>query len=120
MGLGLVLSGCKDSKIIQKEEVKSPDGYWTARMEIEQFGGPGTAGLFTNVYLFRSNTNDKPIDILTLSDKSVDTAQIQMRWVGDRRLEVRHFPDSEVSFQVVKCCGDITISVHYADALTRH
>jgi len=88
-------------------------------MEIEQFGGPGTAGLLTYVHLFRSNTGDKPIDILTLDDKSVDTAEVQMRWVGDRRLEVRHFPESEVIFQVVKCCGDITISVHYADAPIR-
>jgi hypothetical protein len=115
----LVLSGCKDSAIIQKEDVKSPDGYWTARMEIEQFGGPGTAALVTNVYLVRSNSSEKPIDILTFDDKTVATAQVQMRWIGDRRLEVSHSPESEVLFQVVKCCGGVTILTDYIGAARR-
>lgn len=81
-------------------------------MEIEQFGGPGTAGLQTHVYLVRANTGDKPIEILLLNDKAVNTAQVQMQWENDRHLDVGHFPEAEVGFQVVKCCGGIEISVH--------
>jgi len=111
VGLTLALSGCKDSAIIQKEEVKSPDGRWMARMEVEQFGGLGTAGLQTSVYLLR-NVQEKPIEILSFDDESVDTAQVQMAWRDGEHLEVWHSIQSKIEFQVIKCCGGIEIAVH--------
>ena len=111
-GLALLLGGCKDSEIVKKEEIKSPDGHWTARMEIEQFGGPGTAGLQTHVYLVRKNTGDEPVEILLLDDRSLNTAEVQMQWQDNRHLDVGRFPESDIGFQVAKCCGDIEISVH--------
>jgi hypothetical protein len=111
LGLGLLLSGCRDAAIIQKEDVKSPDGHWTARMEIEQFGGPGTAGLQTHVYLVRTNTRNEPIEILSLSDETVSTAQVQIHWQDNRHLDISRFPDSEIEFQAIKCAG-IEIAVH--------
>jgi len=111
LGLGLLLAGCKDSAIIRTEEVNSPDGYWIAKMEIEQFGGPGTAGLLTYVYLVRANTGDEPIKILALSDEAMSTAQVQMHWEDNEHLDIGHFPESKVGFQVIKC-GGVDISVH--------
>jgi len=111
-GLAYLLGGCKDSEIVKKEKIKSPDGRWTARMEIEQFGGPGTAGLQTHVYLVRTNTGDEPIEILLLNDETMSTAQVQMQWQNNRHLDVSRFPESEIGFRAAKCCGDIEISVH--------
>lgn len=111
LGLAVLLSGCKDAAIIQKEDVKSPNGRWAARMEIEQLGGPGMAGLQTHVYLVRTGSSDEPTEIILLSDQSVATAQVQMRWQDDRHLEVSRFPDSEIEFQAVKCAG-VEIALH--------
>jgi len=111
-----MLSGCDDSRILQKEEVKSPDGRWIARSEIEQIGGPGQAGLLTHVYLLRTETQ-KPLEILLLNNSSLTieqaetTANVQMRWRDSDHLDLLHVPEAKVELQVVKSAG-VEISLH--------
>jgi len=105
------LAGCDDSAVIQKDEVKSPDGAWTARAEVEQNSGPGQDSLVTHVYLLRGNDNGKRIEVLSLNDKTTGTAQVQMHWRDNRHLDVSHFPESEVKLHVANS-GGVEVSVH--------
>jgi hypothetical protein len=104
----LVVS-CRDADTIWSAEARSPDGQWLAVAQTDQYGGPGTAGVITTVYLKRTKGPKTPIDILTLS-QSVPSIGLKMNWLESSRLEITYTQQATVQFQAVKC-GGVDISV---------
>jgi hypothetical protein len=115
IGVCVLTSGCRDSKIIWSAESPSPDGHWLASASTEQFGGPGNAGLYTDVYLKRTNVREAPIEVLGFSigelSSQSGTLNLAMKWETPSHLDVAYNGHAAtLYFQVVKCSG-IDISV---------
>lgn len=109
----LSVSGCRDSAIIWSAKSPSPDGRWVATASTEQFGGPGTAYVGTNVYLKAVKGSQPPVEILGLSNESAypsGVTSVGMNWTSASHLELTYKGHATVDFQVVKCAG-IDISV---------
>jgi hypothetical protein len=107
-----VLGGfsCRDSETTLSAEARSPDGHWVASASTTEYGGPGTAGLYTQVYLKRTDVRDAPTEILGFSvggRASEDGAlNLTMKWQSPSRLEVTYNGRAAtLYFQVVKCAG---------------
>jgi len=64
--------GCRDSAIIWSAESRSPDGRWAASASTEQFGGPGTAYVGTQVSLKAVNGSQPAVEVLGLSNDCGD------------------------------------------------
>lgn len=47
--------GCREGATTGSAEARSPDGHWVAIALSKQYGGPGTAGRYTSVYLRRTD-----------------------------------------------------------------
>jgi hypothetical protein len=117
----LVIPGCHDVVTTWSARVQSPDGGWVAIARTQQFGGPGTAGDLTTVYLQRhleppgshrpgASEAQEPMQILVFSHQW-RTMRLNMKWLSPRHLEVVYGPSSrpwdhvDVDFQVVKIAG---------------
>lgn len=110
-GLCLFLAACDDSKTVWSAESRSPDGYWQASAQTKQYGGPGTAGVITSVYLARTNSSDDPIKVLEFSQETqLGTIDLQMHWLTKTHLEVTYKGHPTTDFQAIKC-ADVAISV---------
>lgn len=110
-----LLSACNDSAIIWATEVKSPDGHLIASAHTEQFGGLGTAAVFTSVFLKQSSSSKKPVEVLTLSNSSaypVGITSVIMSWQSPSQLQVAYKGDATIEFQAIKCLG-VEVSVHH-------
>src|SRR6266542_3389465 len=68
-GVCALTSGCRDASTIWTAEARSPNGYWLATASTEQYGGPGTAAILTNVYLKRTNVSDRLQDRTSATTK---------------------------------------------------
>jgi hypothetical protein len=111
VGVCTLLSGCQDSATIWSAESPSPNGYWLASAKTEQFGGPGTAGVYTTVYLKQGSHS--PVQILTFSNESAypsGITSVGMNWVSASHLEVTYKGHADLQFQVVKFAG-VDVSV---------
>src|SRR5579872_7387075 len=102
--------GCRDSETTLSAEARSPDGHWVASALTTENGGPGTAGLYTEVYLKRTDVRQAPTEILGFSvggRASQDGAlNLTMKWQSPSRLEVTYNGRAAtLYFQVVKCAG---------------
>jgi hypothetical protein len=126
MGACLFYSGCEGPATIWKEEVRSPDGAWTAIGLTEQQGGPGNAWCGTTVSLKRTNVSESPMEIVGITclgangqaytlDNTANaggTIGLQMKWLDPSHLEVTYDKRlaGELYFQVVKTSGlDIAV-----------
>lgn len=110
-GLCFALAACDDTATVWSAEARSPGGYWQASAQTKQYGGPGTAGLITSVYLARTNSSDAPIKVLELAqDTQPGTIALQMYWLTKNHLEVTYKGHPTIDFQAVKC-ADVVISV---------
>jgi hypothetical protein len=102
--------GCREGGTTLSAEARSPDGRWVASAFSKQFGGPGTAGLYTNVYLRRTDVQQDPIEVLGFSVGEVSSQSgdlnLSMTWQSPSRLEVTYNGHAAtLYFQVVKCSG---------------
>jgi len=105
------VSGCNDSAIIWSGESPSPDKHFVASARTEQYGGLGTAGVYTTVYL--KQIGQSPVEILTLSNKSaypLGITAVNMTWVTPSHLSITYKGHATIDFQAVKCAG-VEISV---------
>jgi hypothetical protein len=111
-----LLSGCRnDQRITWSAEAKSPDGEWIATAISQQWSGPGNAYDATSVSLKRTDTSDKPTEILELSHQYA-TLNLKMEWQDSKHFDIWYGPSSrpadkvDVDFQVVKMAGiDISL-----------
>jgi hypothetical protein len=114
IGGSMLASGCQDAATIWSAEAKSPDGYWIANAQTVQYGGLGTAGVQTTVYLSRVNSSSNPIEILNFSNNSAypsGKAKVNMNWVTATHLNVSYNEHTNVYFQAIKCANiDISVS----------
>ena len=104
-------SGCKDSAIIWSTESQSPDKHFVASAHTEQFGGFGTAGVVTAVYLKQSG--QPPVMILCLSNESAypsGITAVNMTWITPSHLRITYKGRATINFQAIKCAG-VEISV---------
>lgn len=102
--------GCRDSETNLSAEARSPDGHWVASALTTENGGPGTAGLYTEVYLKRTDVKQAPTEILGFSvggRASQDGAlNLTMKWQSPSHLDVTfNGHAATLYFQVVKCAG---------------
>ena len=110
IGVCALVSGCQDVATIWTAETRSPDGYWIASARTDQHGGPGTAGLYTSVYLKRANVSQAPIEVLGFSVGELasqsGTLNLTMKWETPSHLDVTYNGHAAtLYFQVVKCAG---------------
>ncbi len=109
----LLLSACgEDKKTIASSTSQSPDGSWVATVDVIQYGGPGTAGLQTQVSLSPSRQPDHRAQILLIEDNQVTSSigrDVSVSWQGAGHLNVRYPKGSVVDFQAIKAAG-ITVS----------
>lgn len=118
VGICASVFGCRDSAVIWSAKSWSPDGRFLAIARTEQFGGPGTAGVETSVYL--KQDSQAPVEILELSNESAYPAgvtNVTMNWLTASHLELTYKGHASLNFQVVKCAG-IDISVRDLSSLT--
>jgi hypothetical protein len=102
--------GCQDSETTLAAEARSPYGPWVATAFTTEQGGPGNAGLYTEVYLKRTDLRQAPTEILGFSvgeGASQDGAlNLTMKWQSPSRLEVTYNGRAATLYlQVVKCAG---------------
>jgi hypothetical protein len=126
LGVCLFSSGCEGPATIWKEEVRSPDGAWTAIGLTEQQGGPGNDWCATTVSLKRTNVSESPTDIVGITCHGAigqaytldnianagGTIGLQMKWLDLSHLEVTYDKQlaGELYYQVVKTSGlDISV-----------
>jgi hypothetical protein len=112
--LGVVLLctlvfGCRDVETIWSTESRSPDGQWVASAQTEQYGGPGTAGIETSVFLQSVKGPQDKIRILELS-QGATSVDLTLRWLSSTHLEVTYRRPATINFQAIKS-GGIDISV---------
>jgi len=84
-----------------------------ATARTEQFGGPGTAYVGTQVYLKAVNGSQPSVEILGLSNESAypsGVTNVGMNWTSTSHVELTYKGHATVDFQVVKCSG-VDISV---------
>lgn len=109
LGLVLMLVGCDDSQVVIKDEVKSPDGSRTARVQTHAFYGPGNNAMFSEVYLFWTE-NPHPTQVILLNAPHDKYAGVKVVWRGNNALDVIRHPEAKVEFQAVKAMGvDISL-----------
>ena len=109
----LAVVGCQDKATIWSANSVSPDGNWRAIARTDQYGGPGTARVQTNVMLKRANTTGDSIEILEFENDSANPpgiTEVKMNWLTPSHLEVLYGRQAHLYFQVVKSAG-IDISV---------
>lgn len=106
--------GCRDVATVWSADATSPDNVWAATAQTDQYGGPGTAGIITSVFLKRANAQEhriaalldpepwRPIQILVLSDES---GPVSLTWIDSSHLEVIYHKTATLEFQVVRCAG---------------
>jgi len=113
--LCVLLLSCQDVATIWSTESRSPDGLWVATAQAEEYGGPGTAGLVSNVYLRRIRGRRDRIEILVLHHDSISvklaaSGTVKLSWLTSSHLEITFQQPAKIDFQVVKCAGiDISI-----------
>ncbi len=106
------VSGCKDSAIIWSAESQSPDKHFVASARTEQYGGLGTAAVFTAVYLKKSGQQEAK-GILLLSNESaypLGITAVNMTWITPSHLSITYKGHATINFQAIKCAG-VEISV---------
>ena len=109
VGLVLMLGGCDSSEVVIKDEVKSPDGSRTVRVQTHAYSGPGNNSMYAEIYLFWTE-NQQPIEVLLLNAPHDKYAGVKVRWHGNNALEVTRHPEAKVEFQAVKAIGvDISL-----------
>lgn len=109
LGLVLMLAGCDDSKVVIKDEIKSPDGSRIARVQTHAYSGPGNNAMFAEVDLFWTE-NPQPIQVILLNAPHDKYAGLKVTWHGNNALEVIRHPEAKVVFQAVKAI-DVDISL---------
>lgn len=102
--------GCREGVTTWSAEARSPDGHWIASALSKQYGGPGTAGLYTNVYLKRTDVRQAPIEVLGFSVGELasqsGTLNLTMKWESPSHLDVAYNGRAAtLYFQAVKCAG---------------
>jgi hypothetical protein len=109
---------------IWKAEVPSPDGLWVAIADTIQNGGFGTASIQTSVYLRRTHTSQRPMEVLGFwcegpasrpyvldnVSNAGGTIGLKMQWLSPSHLEVTYEGRASLEFQVVKYAG-VDVSV---------
>jgi len=106
----LAAAGCDPSDIVRKEEVQSPDGYWTVQTAIERISGPGINAMYTHVFLSRTSDQGKGTEILSLNDPGINEGEVIVTWRDKTHLELGYHKEAAIDFQAVKCAG-VEISV---------
>lgn len=112
-GLCLFLAACgPDQAVIWKLETKSPKGDWLAVAKTTQYGGPGTAGLYTEVNIKRPGQEGDGAGVFNASIGSPKNSNVKVRWLTNSQLEITYYGDAEREFQAIYF-GGIDISVRH-------
>jgi hypothetical protein len=116
----LTIVACQDKATIWSAESVSPDGNWRAEAHTDQYGGPGTARVQTDVLLKRTNATGASIEILEFENDSASPpgiTAVKMDWLTPSHLQVSFGRQAHLYFQVVKSAG-IDISVQDTSTTT--
>jgi hypothetical protein len=81
-----------------------------SQRRLETVWGAGTAGLYTNVYLRRTDVNQAPIEVLGFSVGELasqsGTLNLTLKWESPSRLDIAYNGRAAtLYFQAVKCSG---------------
>jgi hypothetical protein len=104
--------GCGGDVTWSSSELRSEDGYWTAKAHITEYSGFGTGAVETTVEIERTNRGwgESPEPVLGFANDA-EAIALKMRWDGPRHLVVVYNADPKLLyFQVVKTSG-VDISV---------
>lgn len=102
------LASCRDVATIWSTEARSPDGRWVATARTDQYGGPGTAGIISTVFLTRTAGPQDKLEVLQLmQDRG---SRLELNWQAPTHLEITYTQPASVDFQAIKC-GGVNISV---------
>jgi hypothetical protein len=104
------IAGCKDVGTIWSTESRSPDGQWVALARTDQYGGPGTAGILSTVYLKSVKGPQDRIKVLLLSTQEATSLNVELNWLTPSHLEIAYRQPASIDFQAIKCAA-IEISV---------
>ena len=121
LGVCIFGSGCREHQTIWSAESRSPDSNWLANASTVQHSGPGNAGLYTSVYLKRTNDSSSGEEVLGFSHDPTsqsNTIDLKMTWITPSHLEVDYNGHASLYFQVVKYAG-IDISVRDLSTATQ-
>ena len=123
IGVCVLGSGCQNAPTIWQAEARSPDGAWIASARTVQNGGFGSGSIDTVVSLKRTNSSQRPMEVLGFSSEGAaprpyvldqanagGTIDLTMKWVTPSHLEVTYDRHPHLDFQVVKYDG-IDVSV---------
>jgi hypothetical protein len=102
--------GCRDVETIWSTESPSPDGQWAALARTDQYGGPGTAGLQSFVYLKSTKGPKDHMLILMLSSQEATSIKLELNWLTPSHLEIVYREPASIDFEAIRC-GGIIISV---------
>jgi len=103
----LILASCEKNPVtIASSDVRSPDGQWIATAHNDQYSGPGNAGLYVFVSLYRTAGLKDTMHVLSLDvgEQSPPIA-VRMVWLSNSHLEIQYREPATIEFQVIKGAG---------------
>ena len=103
----LILASCEKNPVtIASSDVRSPDGQWIATAHTDQYSGPGNAGLYVFVSLYRTAGLKDTMHVLSLDvgEQSPPIA-VRMVWLSNSHLEIQYREPATIEFQVIKGAG---------------
>lgn len=96
-------AGCgKDSAVVWTAKSVAPSGDKIAVAETTQYGGPGTAGVFTTVDIVRPDSEGEPVHILVLENPSaanISAIELTFTWKDDNHLDISYPADAKLNFR---------------------
>lgn len=111
---GLSSSCGSSTDITWRSDVASPDGKWTATAMTEGVSGPGNAYLGTTVFLKRTDTKGRGLEVLGYQEDGSTWARgrapLILSWTDRQTLKITFKRLPKLDLQVCKW-GDIDISV---------
>lgn len=114
----LTLYGCGDDKgIVSSNDTLSPDGNWIATVDVVQYGGPGTAGLQTEVKLGPSRRREERTLILLAESNQLSSSSnqhIYVLWQGSRHIYIKYPSADTIDFKADQAYN-VTITADAGD-----
>jgi hypothetical protein len=91
--------GCGGDVTWSSSELRSEDGYWTAKAHITEYSGFGTGAVETTVEIERTNRGwgESPEPVLGFANDA-EAIALKMRWDGPRHLVVVYNADPKLLY----------------------
>jgi len=113
--LGALCAGCTDdSAVVWQKSLKSPDGSSIVVAKTTQYGGLGTAAVYTTVDIARPDGEGKAVEVLVFevpTEPNPAAIQVEMSWSDMNHLDLAYPKDAKLSFRA-NLYGDTTITSH--------